>query len=571
MPDRETPGPYLWLYDLSGDQVGVLEDVLELELEQRLQSTDELRFAVRGDHPYAAALKPGTVIRYAEDGQADLYYRVRELDQERTGARGVLFYVLAEALWYELGDLYKIGVFNLEAETPASALYWILTDTAWTAAVDQPADSTPHTLETADETVLAVLRRWAGITGYELAFDTEARTVQLTAAVGEDRGAGFIYGRNVTSIKRRAEPPKATVLYPFGANELTIESANPAGVQYVENFDWYTDQGLSLAEARALHTRVQVWVDERFLGAVALYDRAVERLAELAIPTISYEAAVVDIAHHGTIPETVGIGDPVRVIDELLEVDLVTRVVRLVHRPLDPAGDDIELAFLRKIAPMAGEGSSSGRTIDYGNLAVLVDNSAEQTIADTVTPWGSIQLSVAGTTTIVTGATLVGLASGSGTLRNELTVDGVTVGEPIDVAFTDGQQVEASWPSFSADLPEGSHLVQWRAYTVAGVGTVDLEDGGARAWLLTQGAYGVGFAGGASQFITEGAPAIVPAAVTDTLQLTDIGAPDQQPAPSETAPAITPASATAAFTIGLNVIPSATAAASGGTPLVTTT
>ena len=543
--------PYLWISDLSGDQVAVLDTVADLELEDRLQSSSELRFTLDAAHPDAGYLIPDAVIRYAEAPHPNRRYRIREVDQRRQSAGGALVDVVAEALWYELADVTKVGAFNIEAQIPATALYDILSDTSWNPGPDLPSDSTPHTIETVDETVLAVLRRWADVTGYELAFDTVGRTVRLVTAVGEDRGAGFTYGRNVTDIRRRYEPPKATVLYPYGANSLTIASANPAGVEYVENFDWYLGLGLSLPEARALHTREQVWVDERFLGPVSLYDRAVERLAELAVPTISYEANVVDITRDAAVDEHYEIGDPVRVVDELLGVDLVTRIVRLVRRPLDPSGDDIELAFLRKLSSTAGTGATSGRGVDYGKLSVLVDYSPELTLTDTVTAWASIQLSVAGTATIVTGATLVGTASGAGTLRNELTVDGITVGDPIDVDFADLDQVEISWPSFSADLPEGSHVVQWRAYRVTGSGTVDLADGAARAWLLTQGAYGVGFSGGASQFVTEGAYPVTPSAASATLTA-DLATNTTPADTSPTLPAITPTSATDSFTITLD-------------------
>lgn len=572
---HDTPGPYLWLYSLSGDQVGVLDvDIDALELEDRLQSSSELRFTIRGDHHYAGTLSTGGLVRYAEADHADRFYRVAELTQDRIGNAAYLVTVRAEALWYELGDVHKVGVYNLEAETPNAGLYSILANTLWTPAAVQPSDTTPHTIETADETALAILRRWADVTGYELYFDTANREVALVTAVGEDRGAGFLYGRNVTAIKRRVEPPKATRLYAYGANDLTIASANPTGVEYVENYDWFTEQGLSLAEARALHTREQIWVDERFLGAVTLYDRAVERLAELARPTISYEAAVVDITRHGTITEDVAIGDPVRVYDELIGVDLVTRVVRLVHRPLDPRGDDIELAFLRKIASSAGTGATSGRTIDYGRLAVLVDeNDDPLELGATLTAWGSIQLSVAGTSTIVTGGTLVATATGAGTLTTELTVDGVPVGDPTLTAFTDSTQLEVSWPSFSADLPEGSHVIQWRSYVSAGTGTLDVAIGAGRAWILTQGAYGVGFGGGASQFVTEVAPPTGPTAyptATATAEFTVANTAGGDL--DELAPAITPTALTAeTVIIRYNLIPGATAAATSTPPTVTIT
>jgi phage minor structural protein len=506
----EINAPIIWVSNLRGEQVGAISELQNLELEERLQSIDELRFIVRADDPAAAFLIPDVGLRYAEAGQPDRFYRVAEIDQVRTGTASALITIRADALWLELNDDTLVGLFGIGAATPAEGIGLILATSPW-AAGTVPIDTTTNTIEASDQTVLSVLRQWAAVTGYELSFNTAARLVNLVTAVGDDNGAGFAYGRNVSAISRRHDPPIATRLYPFGAGGLTIESASPGSLNYVENYDYYLAAGLTLTEARDLHTREQVWVDERFLGAVALYDRAVERLAELSAPTVSYEAAVIDITKATGIVERYAVGDTVKVNDQLLGLDLTTRVVRLIRRPLDPRGDDIELAFLRSTS---ADTPASARPLDYGATTVLVGQSdGSEVINDTVTAWASIQITVVSVATIITGATFIGTATGSGTIRHELTVDGVPVGLYYDTPFTNGQRVEHSWPSYAADIAEGSHVVQWRANRVAGTGTVALADGSARAWLSTKGASGVGFGGGTSQYITESAPYIAPTAL----------------------------------------------------------
>ncbi len=507
------PPALLWVYNLAGEQVAVTGNPLDLTLDTRLDSSAELGFAIRADDPAAVVLNPDSILRYNEES----FWRVTELDQERTGALGSLVVVTGEALWYELGDYVHIGNFFLGAVTAAEGLQQIIGPTKWTVGT-VPTELTLFSIERVDQTALTLVREWAALTGYELDFDTTTRTVNMVPQVGADRGAGFLYGRNVTAIRRRIEQPEATVLWPFGANDLTIAGSNPTGLDYVENFDWYVSLGLTLEEARQLHTRTQVWVDSRFLGSLALYDAAVTRLQELAYPTISYEAAVVDLTDQTGIPEDYELGDTVKVTDELLGIDLTTRVVRLVKRPLEPAGDEVELSFLRPTTTGTGGTSSNARESSAGKLAVLIDEVEDSIIADTTTAWARIQLNVAGTATIVTGATFVAQVIPPDPTVWELymAVDGETIGAPIylDSSNAVNDELELSWPSYAEDLTEGSHTVEWIVRRLTGTGAIALNAGDARAWLLTQGAVGIGFGGSASQQITETIAEVTPDTLT---------------------------------------------------------
>lgn len=476
----------VWLYNLAGERVVQLVDLDGLEAEDRLGGISELRFTLRADDPRIELAHPDALVEWGTR-----VYRIRELDQQHTGGKATVT-VHAEARFMDLARRRRFGNFPLLALRPQEGLEAVLKGTGWTVGTDpDPSGTILYSVEGYDDTVLTHLRRWADVTGYELDIDDNALTVTLVDAVGQDRGVGFRYGVNLTGIRRRYEPPVATVLYPVGANDLTIDGVNPSGEQFVENFDWYVAQGLTVSEARALHTKEDIWLDNRYLVPLNLYDAAVRRLAELSQPRISYECSVVDLADAAGTVTPVELGDTVSVYDDTFGVDIATRVVRRVHRPLTPGGDDVELAYLRPTTTFADEAAS--RTPDYGSVSVLVDAAEAGTVTSGAVDYAVIAVNTTGSaSTLVVGGTFVGTATGAGTIRFSLIVDGLGVGTDYEAEFADGEFVEFSAPSYVADVAEGAHTVAWRAQVVAGAGSVSVEAGAARGWLLTSGAYGLG-------------------------------------------------------------------------------
>ena len=399
--------------------------------------------------------------------------------------------VYAEAVWTDLARRLRFANFPVLGKKPQEGLVDILKGSGWTAGDDpDPGGSTLYSREGFDETILSHLRGWAEITGYELLFDNVAQTVTLVESIGEDRGVGFRYGANVEEIVRRYEPPKATVLYPVGANSLTIATVEPSGEVFVEDFSWYVAQGLTVSQARNLHTKEASYVDEGILLPVNLLDRATEILAEWSQPTISYEVAVVDLSDAVGTEVPFEIGDTVRVRDEVFDVELSTRIVRRVYRPLAPGEDEVELSYLRGSTTEA----TQSREPSYDGVAILADQLGSTTVVGpgSTVDFAEIQFNTTGTATSVVGATFLGTASGTGTVRFSFIMDAIAVGKEYDVEFVDGEVVEFSWPSFAADLAAESHLASFRVQHVAGTGSVTVEAGEARGWLLTTGAFGLG-------------------------------------------------------------------------------
>lgn len=409
----------------------------------------------------------------------------------------------------DLGKIVRAGSFSLLGQTAQAGLDTILLGTGWTGSLS-PVDASLYSMEDLDASALTLLRRWAGIIGREIEWDTAARTVTLVPSIGQDRGIGFRWGHNLRNVERRYRPPVATRLYPFGANNLDVTTVNPGITNYVEDYSWYTAQGLTLTEARALFRKDQVWVDTRYLLALNLYDAAVRRLASLAQPVLSYELSVADFSKlTSSTADDVELGDTVRVRDAGFGIDVATRVIRLLRRDLRPQDNEIELDYLQPGLSEV-EDSETSRTIDYGELAILVDaNAAIQTITGVTTILASIQITSTGETTVVAGGTIKGTATGTGTVRWSLAVDGVDQVPTYDFAFTAGQ-VEFSWPTFASGIDASTtKTITWRGRVVSGAGTIAVAVGEGRGWLLVRGAVGIGVSNSPNQSIEETLPLVV--------------------------------------------------------------
>lgn len=489
--------PLVWIFDIFGAKVLPLHDLDELVVEDRLGDLETLTFRIRANDPKAGYVIADVLAEY--DGRS---YRIEELRQYREGARSIVE-VYCEARWMDLGKRARSGTFNALGQTAINGLTQILAGSGWTAAVT-PADSDGYSMEDIDATLLSLVRRWAAIVGREIEFDTVNKTVTLVPSLGQDRGIGFRWGHNLRSVERRYRPPVATRLYAFGANNLDIINVNPLATQYVEDFSWYLAQGMTIAEARLEFTKDQTWIDNRYLTALNLYDAAVRRLVGLAQPTISYELTVADFSKlTGSTADDVELGDTVRVRDHSFSIDVATRVVRLVRKPLRPQDNEIELDYLQP-GLSAVENSEQSRLIDYGELAVLVDsNIAINTIAGTSNVLATILFTSTGQATFVAGATVKGTATGTGTIRWSLAVDGTDVAPTYDFAFTAGQ-VEMSFPTFQTGIDASStKTITLRGRVISGSGTIAVAVGEARLWILARGAVGIGVSNSPNQAIEE--------------------------------------------------------------------
>jgi phage minor structural protein len=484
----------IWLHDFRQVRSMQIQQCKEYKIEKFLQGSEQLSFRLQLTDPKLVFMHEDQLL-FAE-GE---YWYIDHFEDTHPGDKMVVCNArhITELTWRV-----RFGNFSVLAQTPAAGLALILAGSGWTVDV-APGSVQLYTMEEIDASTLSLLRRWAAITGYELSFDSVAKTVSMVAAVGEPKGVGFRWGHSLKEIHREYYPPPATRLYPVGANNLTINAVNPTGLPYIEDYSFYEAQGLTTLEARNLYRKDLPWVDERYLLAVNLYDAAVARLAKLSQPRVFYSAKVVDLSRimdadfSGYKP-----GDTTVVDDEILGVLEQVRVTRTLVYPKDPKRDEVELGFLTNGLLDVSDGGN--RSIDYDNMFMIIDVNADPiVIGGTTNNYNSVALTSAGAASILTGSTFVGTATGTGTIEWRMVLDGVVQGKAYSKAFTNGELVEFSWPSLSTDIPEGAHVVDWRAQIISGSGTVLLAAEHGRSWVLSRGAVGVGINASPNAFIAE--------------------------------------------------------------------
>jgi phage minor structural protein len=469
-------------------------DILELYIDERLDQSEVLRMTIPAGSPKAYLLEPDVELRWR-----DRRFRVVELEEERDGAETTIT-VEAEAVWYELGDLTYVGSLVLTAVTPLAGLTTILDGTGWTPADDPTlaAIATTYNLELEDRTRLELVRAWAKVTGLDVEFDTLTRTVNLTATRGVDLGLAFRYRRNLRRLRRRARPPDVTVLYPYGADDLTIAGVN-GGLPYVEDFTYYTALGLSLEEARARYTRSRVWSDATFLTDTELLGAAEARLAELAQPVITYELGVVDLAEQtNDVDITPNVGDTVRVNDPDFGHDIRTTVVRVVRHPNEPHRNVIELANLPDpVGDSSARSSRPARSEDWHQFVGPVAGDYELR-NDGVYTVARIPLTFRNGGRANFHLDLFATAVGDGVL--EVSVEDASNGNAeqfyaLEVPYTDGELVRAFLQWATEDLV-GQYDFRVRVTAAATGGplpsagadiTADVG-GEASFWVMAQGA-----------------------------------------------------------------------------------
>ena len=158
------------------------------------------------------------------------------------------------------------------------------------------------------------------------------RTIVLTDRVGEDHGKRFSYRKDMASIKRKVkEEDVVTRLDPYGKGEsvgdgygrrISISSVN-GGKDYIENTAAQCLYGYKGGSFSA------VKVYDRIDDAGELKRAAEKDLQILSLPSIEYEATVIDLKSYGMDFEGVAIGDTVRIRDKELELALTGRVMEL--------------------------------------------------------------------------------------------------------------------------------------------------------------------------------------------------------------------------------------------------
>ena len=443
---------YIRLYDYTNRLIAVLENAYNIEIEETLGEAETLSFSLPFQDPKADLLMNDEEI---------IYYGKRYIITQITDGRDEegkeSIEVFSELCYIELLNYVKPRDFEVLNCTPEQGLVKILEGTHWQIGTVEGNISNKYSLKETNQTVLYLIRQWAKITGLEILWDSINRKVSLVNQIGSDNGAVFRYKKNIKSIKRTMQPPAATVLYPYGANNITIAGFNN-GKEYLEDYSWYISQGFSENEARAKFRKEYIWQDDSFLSAGALVDAAVKKLAELSQPVISYECVLLDLsAITGLSEDDFGIGDYVRVIDEDLGIDINGRVLRLKKYPNEPWNNEVEISY---IVPGLHDAQTTGGGYSESTKPGLLlgINNDPVTVTQTVVNPIPINMSTFADTNALIGLMIVGQASAQLTLTVKFTLSTREVGPIIRHTCTTGWNT-IGVPFVLAQIPSGDAVL----------------------------------------------------------------------------------------------------------------
>lgn len=457
--------------------------MIDLCIETNLFGPETLSFSIPENDPRCSLLVADYKLEYSY-GSYFITKVEDEIDEEGYAYKAIT----AEAGWMRLADRKKPGTVTITG-TAARGLFLILEGSGWTThwLTDDP---TEYTMEMTDSNVLEMIWQWAKQTGTEPSFNSlEHRVSLFEGGLGEDRGYSFRYGKNVRQIKRTVLPPKATRLYAYGKNDLDISSM-AGGKQYVEDYSWYTANGMTLPDAQADYRKDEEIVDDTFTDASALYAMAVRTLTAWAQPTITYEAKVVDLSTLVGYDEATFItGDTVWVEGEPISVSERARVTRIKRFPYEPSRDELELTFGNVVIPDAKQSSGRSDTTQSWELFTSRNVDTPRFVWQGSQIINRIKLHTVEGAEWVVGYTLKGTAVGASTVTLEFidTETGLPWWTTKTFALTDGQAVDYSISWGKKEIPSGDSTLAVRMYSNSLTNGMNIAADRSNLWVLARG------------------------------------------------------------------------------------
>ncbi len=311
----------LKIYDQNHRQIGMLTKYTDLKEESQLDSADKnLSFTVKD--PDEIRLKNEYYVRTRTDE-----YVVKKIGHKSRSGMTVTCVLNLEELQGQ-----PFASFIVTGKTIRDAAAIALDGTGWTIGYCNVEKV--RSAGMIDCNALQVINNLCTAWMCEHDFDTLHKKVNFYCHKGSRKGAYFIDGLNLKEITKETDScDYYTVIIPYGAEGLTIESVND-GKNYLENFQ-YSNKRLAY-----------IWKDESYTDAQALKEDAGQKLDELSKVKESYSCSVVDLARQRKEYEILSyeLGDEVRLINRDTRTLTWQRIVKMVTYPQRPEKNTCELS-----------------------------------------------------------------------------------------------------------------------------------------------------------------------------------------------------------------------------------
>ena len=220
------------------------------KLSLKLGNINELNFSIpyfveeNGrmiENRHIELIKEKMLIKVVYGNSYKEWYIVDEI--EESGNDKDIFNIKAFSLGYELKDK-RISGYVEDAINLNDLLTNILANTLWTIGeIDPIFDNIYRSFESGENSnALECILKAAEIFGALIVWDTENRKISFKdiSKNGKFRGLTVNYGKLLRSIKRqRTTDEMVTRLYVYGSDDLSIQSVNPTGKPYIEDFSYF--------------------------------------------------------------------------------------------------------------------------------------------------------------------------------------------------------------------------------------------------------------------------------------------------------------------------------------------
>lgn len=258
-------------------------------------------------------------------------YKIKTVTDNKEYGSAKTTHVYAEELYYDLARAARLESTVFDTAKAVTPMKFALQNTVWDIGTIEI--NSAKSFESTEENPLALLQLIADIYHGELVFDSIRKTVSLLKNTGRERGILFHFRKNMKSIQRVVSTSSLiTKLYAVGKDGMTFASIND-GKSYVEDYS-YTEEIL-----------VGSLDCSNFTDVSDMLSYAKMRVADYCKPNYSYKLSVLYLSGlTGYEHEIYGLGDTVRVMDEELELDITTRIVRMEKNIQEPWNTVVELS-----------------------------------------------------------------------------------------------------------------------------------------------------------------------------------------------------------------------------------
>jgi len=375
---------YVTIYDLQMRKVAYLENAFAIGYETPLNALWTARFSLPANDPKNVECQP---LRFVEifdgDERVDLFRILPNTARRSSDGQTITYeceHVLATLIDDVLFQYHQIG--NLGVYTRDVLAYILSKQTVQRWALGTVAFARQFEYSWENENLLGALfsvpKPFAE--EYMWTWDTSSYPWTLNLVEPPAGVQAYIrYGVNLRGIEKQTDPTDlCTRLYCLGygegVNQLTITEVN-GGKPYLD------------ADTQAQYGIIsRIFVDRRFTSAETLKARGEALLNELKHPRISYSVDAAELYRLTNDPlDRFQVGSQVRVIDEELGVDIISRVVNrrrsdvtgapgdveleIANRPQDIAGTIADLANRQRINEVYAQGATNFDSHDFADNA----------------------------------------------------------------------------------------------------------------------------------------------------------------------------------------------------------